>query len=342
MSDDRVVDEADDRAMEGVEDRPETGVEERATEGVEERADDGADDSTEDVVTRLSPAEAFDLAGDETRLRIVRELNDADDPLSFGALRDRVGTDDPGRFNYHLQRLADHFVRQVEDGYRLAPPGRRVVGAVLSGVLTKAMDAEPVGVDGNCTLCGGSLVAAFEENNVRVHCPECTWVNTEPAVPPAILAEWDREAAPAAVGRWLNRLSLSAKLRLCPNCDGRLDRRLCRPGEPRAPDWFGGHVSVAVRVATCRHCGHWWHTIVEQAILVEPAVIAFHHDHDVDVLERPAWSLDWVEHDLAVLTGEDSLRVAVPVTLDDETRTFVVDRNCAVVDEFSGQPTPES
>lgn len=302
---------------------------------------DEADGNGETVVTQLSPADAFDLAGDETRLRIVRELNDADDPLPFGDLRERVGTDDPGRFNYHLQELTEHFVHKTEDGYQLAPPGRRVVGAVLSGVLTKTMDVEPVDVDGNCTVCGETLVASFEETRVRVYCPSCEWVNTEPAVPPAILEGWNHEAAPAAAGRWLLRKSLSAKLRLCPNCDGRLDRRLCLPADSLAPDWFQGYVSPATQVAECRHCGHWWHTIVERAVLVEPAVVAFHHEHDIDVLETPAWALDWIEHDLATVTGDDPLRVAVPITLDAETKTFVVDREVSVVEEFSGPPNSD-
>lgn len=296
-----------------------------------------SDDGSDRVVTRLSPSAAFDLAGDETRLGIVRALNAAAEPLTFGELRDRVGADDPGRFNYHLQKLSGHFVQQTaEDEYELAPPGRRVVGAVYAGVLTKAMDVETVDVDGCCTICGNDLVASFEENRVRVHCPTCTWVNSAPAVPPSILEGWDVEDAPAAAGRWLQRKSLSAKLRLCPECDGRLDAALRRPDEPEAPDWFDGFVSVAVRVASCRHCGHWWHSIVERAILVEPAVIAFHQEHGIDTIETPAWALGWIGHDLATLRSEDPLRVAVPVTLGGTTKTFVVDRSVSVVETIRG------
>lgn len=299
-----------------------------------ENEDEGND--ADAVVERLTPAEAFDIVGEETRLRVLEVLNDADEALSFGDLRDRVGADDPGGFNYHLQRLTDRFVRDTEEGYRLAPAGRRVVGAILSGAFTKTMDADTVPVDGACTICEGDLEANFDGDHVRVQCAQCEWVNSGPAVPPAILEGWPLDEAPAAAGRWLQRKSLSAKLGVCPNCDGRLDQRLCLPDDPAAPDWFQGFVSVATRVAECRNCGHWWHSVVERAVLVEPAVVAFHHQHGIDVLETPAWELDWPETGLATLVSDDPLRVAVPVTLDDETRTFVVDRSLTVVEEHEG------
>lgn len=293
-----------------------------------------------DIVERLPPERAFELVGHETRLGILDALDDAEDPLAFGELRAHVGAADPGGFNYHLRELTDRFVRQTEAGYQLTPSGRRVVGAVLSGAFTKSMDADAVPVDGVCTICEGDLVAEFEGERVRVLCNDCEYVSSAPAVPPAVLEEWPAEAAPAAAGRWLKRKSLSAKLGICPNCDGRLDRRLCLPDDPAAPDWFEGHVSAATRVADCRRCGHWWHAIAEIAILGEPAVVAFHHQHGIDVVETPTWELDWLEHGLATVATEDPLRVAVTVTLEGETRTFTVDRDLSVVDVASESDGP--
>lgn len=294
--------------------------------------DEGCEGDESEVVDRLSPERAFEIVGHETRLAVLDTLNDAEGPLSFGDLRRRVGADDPGGFNYHLRQLTDRFVRGTDEGYRLRPPGRRVVGAVLSGALTKSMAGERVPVEGACTVCEGDLVAEFEGDTVRVLCANCEWVNSEPAVPPAVRDDWPVEAAPAAAGRWLRRKSVSAKLGLCPNCDGRLDRRLALPGEDAAPEWFHGHISAAVRVADCRRCGHWWHAIVEIAILAEPAVVAYHHEHGIDAIETPAWELDWMGHGISSLIGEEPLRVAVPIPLGDETRTFVVDRDVSVVE----------
>jgi hypothetical protein len=87
---------------------------------------------------RLSPDDAFATLGNETRLGILQTLGRAGEDLSFSVLRDRVGVEDSGQFNYHLEQLVGHFVRKTEDGYQLRRAGRRVVEAVLSGAVTDA------------------------------------------------------------------------------------------------------------------------------------------------------------------------------------------------------------
>ncbi|MEF8791004.1 MAG: ArsR family transcriptional regulator, partial [Haloarculaceae archaeon] len=68
--------------------------------------------------------EAFELLGNETRLAILVALWEQYEPFGrdgavrFSELRARVGTADSGRFNYHLDRLDDHFVESTDDGYR--------------------------------------------------------------------------------------------------------------------------------------------------------------------------------------------------------------------------------
>jgi len=51
---------------------------------------DGSESST------LSPDDAFRVLGNETRMEILRALGDADGPLPFSELHDRVGTRDSG------------------------------------------------------------------------------------------------------------------------------------------------------------------------------------------------------------------------------------------------------
>jgi DNA-binding transcriptional ArsR family regulator len=82
--------------------------------------------------------EAFKLLGDETRLAILLALWEAHEPFAdgdavgFSTLRDRVGTADSGRFNYHLDRLTDHFVRRTDDGYELREAGLTVGRSVIA------------------------------------------------------------------------------------------------------------------------------------------------------------------------------------------------------------------
>ncbi|MFB6206666.1 MAG: ArsR/SmtB family transcription factor, partial [Haloglomus sp.] len=88
--------------------------------------------------TALSPDEAFGVLGNETRIQILQTLGEADGPLSFTELRDRVGIRQGSQFNYHLDKLVGHFVRKTDDGYELRLAGRRVIYAVLSEAVTEA------------------------------------------------------------------------------------------------------------------------------------------------------------------------------------------------------------
>lgn len=76
-----------------------------------------------ECVGESSPVEAFSLLANEDRLAIldalVRAHRRGETPLSFSALRERVGIGDSGRFAYHLRELTGHFVARSSDGYSL-------------------------------------------------------------------------------------------------------------------------------------------------------------------------------------------------------------------------------
>jgi len=76
------------------------------------------------------PPDALAVLGNEVRMSILRELADADQPLPFSDLRERVDIRDTGRFNYHLTKLCEYFVRQTEGGYELGHAGTRLIAAV--------------------------------------------------------------------------------------------------------------------------------------------------------------------------------------------------------------------
>ena len=68
---------------------------------------------TDDGAT-LAPDDAFELLGNETRVRILQTLGTADEPVPFSELHDRVGLRDSGQFNYHLDRLVGHFLQKTD------------------------------------------------------------------------------------------------------------------------------------------------------------------------------------------------------------------------------------
>lgn len=100
-----------------------------------------------------TPADALSVLGDETRIAILRALAEAEGPLTFTDLRERVGIRDTGRFNYHLTKLCEHFVRDTRDGYELGHAGSRVIAA--AGVETEAVvEPQASDPDGECPVCG--------------------------------------------------------------------------------------------------------------------------------------------------------------------------------------------
>lgn len=121
----------------------------------------------------LPPDDAFGLLGNETRIEILHALGEADEPLAFSTLYDRVGMRDSGQFNYHLEKLVGHFVRKAADGYTLSRKGRRVVEAVLSGAVTETPTMERTAVAESCEYCGGTMEISWQGGSVRMYCTEC-------------------------------------------------------------------------------------------------------------------------------------------------------------------------
>lgn len=294
------------------------------------------------VAERMPPDEAFELLAHETRFRVLEVLNEADGgPLGFTELRERVGADDPGGFHYHLERLVDRYVRRAADedgasdaGYELAPAGRRVVGAVLSGAYTKRLDAEPVPLDAGCLNCGEPMTATLRADGLWIGCRACGVDYTTADVPAGVLEDRPREAVAAVADRWLSRNHATAAYGFCVNCDGRMEARVRVFDVP--PDADEPPVE-ADAVFECRRCGDGWHSTVPAAAVTHPAVAGFHYEHGVDVRETPLWELPWMGAGVATVTAEDPLRVTVAVALDGETRRFTFDADLDLVDAEGGR-----
>ena len=97
------------------------------------------------------PTDALEVLGNEIRMAILRELAKSDGPLSFTKLRERAGIRDTGKFNYHLTRLCEYFVRQTDEGYELGHAGTRVIEAANPTTIGRddwAADRE------RCPVCG--------------------------------------------------------------------------------------------------------------------------------------------------------------------------------------------
>lgn len=201
------------------------------------------DADTTDVST-LPPDDAFEVLGDETRLDILRALGEADDPLSFSTLYDRVGSRDSGGFNYHLERLTGHFVHKSESGYSLRRAGYRVVEAVLSGALTDDPTPAQTQIDQSCWLCDAPIEVGWRAGSVEMYCTECSgqfgkhhegvvedgYLGRLP-LPPAGLQNRTPEDTLWAAWTWGHVEMLSMAGGICPRCSATLEQDITVCGD---------------------------------------------------------------------------------------------------------------
>lgn len=132
----------------------------------------------------LSPDEAFAILGNDIRLEIIRVLWRADaaheyddgvdtvETMSYSRLQEAVDIGDNGKFNYHLSRLAPHFIRRADDGYRLSGAGKQIARTVIAVSGTDRVDFATE-LDADCPLCGAGVAATYEDQWLRIECTEC-------------------------------------------------------------------------------------------------------------------------------------------------------------------------
>ena len=300
-----------------------------------------------------SPDEAFKLLGDGTRIAILRAVwASGDEPVPFSALRERVGNPDSGQFNYHLNRLAGHFLSRVDGGYALTQAGREVVRAVLAGTMTRRPDSTRARIDARCATCGGALVAEYDEY-ARIECADCSRTVMWNEFPPAGLEDRTPAAFASAFDRWTQGRFRLAMDGVCPSCaaettatvverdtggggggretdgDGDGDCEDGIDGEADATD-EGDEVVVDYRCGNCRYearvplFGH---------ALRHPAVVCRYYEAGVDVTRLPFWELQGLAASFdETVVSEEPWRARVTAEVDGRRLSVTLDGGLDVVD----------
>lgn len=276
-----------------------------------------------------TPAEAFAILGNDLRVDILLAVADAERPgyaqqgVQFSKIKGRVGVEDAGRLNYHLDKLRGHFLRRTDEGYRLRYAGWRVVRVVEAGSyheqLERAFDAP-----GSCYACDGSLRARTGDGWLGIRCVDCEVVHTAHPLPPWLLRERSEEDILRALDADVrHRMSLVAD-RLCPECLGET-RVTVREDVPKEWD-----IDVIPQFR-CTHCSYWFHPPFGLLALDEPTVVEFLERHGTDPAEHPYWVISLCVNP-AHLTVEsrDPWRLALSATRDDETLRVTFDDTAAV------------
>ena len=258
----------------------------------EEQRDDERDRIIESQpLDSLSLQEAVSIVGEETRARIMFELGQArgDDgtvaePLEFSELMARVGVEDSGRFNYHLEKLVDTFVEKRDEGYVLRLPGQLFHEAIVAGTLTERPTVEPFPV-GDCPECDDPMSAVVTPDHVlAVECEQCETLAGAVHFPARGLeGRTPDEQLDAAIQRQYHELAVMRR-GICRGCGGRIDRGI-------VPDWEGpGGCCVGVRATlSCRSCGAGRVAHPAYVGLTTPPVFSFFAEHGQDPARVRPW-----------------------------------------------------
>lgn len=231
-----------------------------------------------------SPEEAFSVLGDETRLAVLLELADVANTegpeagLTFSELRRRVGVEDSGRFNYHLDKLQQGFVKKSGEKYVLQFPGTAIVSAVYAGTYRGSVEEQTAESRFDCRKCGRSLEISYATGQLLFQCPEHGPVLGHPVPPGAHTGRSLQELAAVTVDRQLSDLYVTLR-GTCPECWGRVDIEY-PVTYADAPD-----DSVVYGQVTCERCWLRYKFLLRAIVAAHPASLGFYADHGFDPVE---------------------------------------------------------
>ncbi|WP_435064224.1 DUF7351 domain-containing protein [Halobaculum sp. EA56] len=296
----------------------------------------------------LPPDDAFTLAGNGTRMAILRALWDAYEPYAsdnavpFSELFDRVDVEDTGNFNYHLGKLTGHFVRRTDAGYELSAPGFRIVRAVVAGGVTGNPALAPSRVGETCDRCGSPVAVAYEDGITWVRCRSCEgyWPQRGGEIfgfglPPNGLRGRDPDGVLDATIAYSIRRFETMIDGVCPECGAPVAASLAvcddhDPGEGVC-DACGSRF-LGVVSAVCDSCKFHWRSPGYAPVSHHPALISFYDDRGVEHVPATWAAIErgfgWVEE--RVPGAPDRLRLVVGH--DGHERRFTLDRTATVVD----------
>jgi len=272
----------------------------------------------------LSPDEAFWLLGDEMRTAILQAVwESSGETITFSEIRERAGSPDSGKFNYHLNKLAGHFLAKSEDGYRLTQAGREVVRAVMAGTITQRPEMDSIPIDANCVDCGGVLVARYDEYGI-IECRDCGESVMWNEFPPAGLDGRTPEAFAIAFDRWTRTRFGLAMDSICPNCAHEMTTDILNRGADTGDDVATMH--------RCENCKYEARVPLFGHVVSHPAVISFFYEAGVDVTDMPYWRMQALAREFTEeIISEDPWRAKLAITFEDREIGLTLDDSLDVV-----------
>lgn len=289
-----------------------------------------ADDDSGPATEGADPEDAFALVGNETRAAILRTLGETPhEGVSFSDLRSRVDPDiDSGQFNYHLSQLTGQFVDRDDEGYTLRSEGLTLYRLIRAGTVNRRASVEPFEVGLDCYFCDSPVEGEYEDGTFELRCPGCDHMYSHAKLPPSTVETGDVRDLLERVDQYNRHRMLAHARGVCPTCVSPLETEFVRGEEV----WSEGSERFDVFVGNeCDHCGARHYMSVGLSLLYHPAVVAFFHDHGVDVTSRPHWELEWAMTDeYLTVRSTDPWEVTLSIPAGDETLELLVDEDLSV------------
>ena len=279
--------------------------------------------------------DAFDTLGHELRLSIIETLGARQRanswepvPMGFEELRRALGSQDSGRFNYHLDKLLGTYLDRTDAGYILTPAGFEVSSAILRGSYANVSPGPVEGpVDGDCPVCAADVTGVYEDGLFRIVCPEHGNVFSN-TVPPAVAIDRGIDAIHTAAGRDVRQMFEQARDGVCPECSGLIEVTIpvteARHNEPESAD-----SDPLTAQFECQRCQLVFDAELRWLVFDHPAVVSFYYDHDIDIGPENYIGFDSMG-DAAV--SEDPLRARLTFRADNERLDVVLDEAGGVVE----------
>lgn len=263
----------------------------------------------------ITPEQAFELLGHETRVAILEALwessrlpdrEETDDSIdwypgtnaiSFTDLRNCVGMQDGSQFNYHLEKLVGRFVHKTDNGYVLARAGQRIVSIIRAEEFTDEIVFDSKSIETPCPVCDGDVV--LESGTDRTldyvfwRCTDCDGLRRVPGMASGVLGVMDSLSPAGVLERssdevikalvtWTIHRQTMAVQGVCPDCTGQVSTSLvrCEDHDSGGPLCKLCGTVFGLRFHTvCDRCRLPWIIPSEQHVLTHPTVRVFYREH---------------------------------------------------------------
>jgi hypothetical protein len=256
-------------------------------------------ESLDDVPAEIDPQDAFQLFSHELRLEILFALWEAPDyALAFSEIQSAVGERDSGKFTYHLEKLTDQFVVEMEGQYVLQYAGHRVIDAIQSGVFHTSPTVDSVEAPGDCAQCEAPPTFAYADHLATVACPDCETKLVEYPFDPG---GFQGRSVAEAVGAFDRRTRAKWRLAssgVCFVCAGRVtvdytESAMDIEHNERYESFFAADHPALFHLS-CRNCSFYSYVPVGIRLLDDPTVVGQLATRGVDVTDRFLWELPFV------------------------------------------------